>query len=210
MLKLGLGTISTAFAMLFLAAAQVSADTGPQPPIAGGVQPVTASAGSSSQPNGNASVSSGRAWGSAEGQQAQGNSCGVQAAGAGNGYAVQPTSAGTSGTSSPTCGSGATAGAAAGQGSGAAAGGQGVGVGTGSGANGSGATNAAAGSGAGSTGLSRGLTALGIQGLGSGNNGAHGGPAWWAWLLLALLIGFLFFLLGLAVAPKRRQQTNPA
>lgn len=164
MLRLGLRTFSMACAVFFLSAAQVSADTAPAPPIAGGVQPVSASAGSSSQPNSGASVASGRTWGSAQGQQAEGNTCGVQAGAAGSGHTVQPTTAGTNGTSTPTCASGAAAGSAANQGSGAAAGGQGVGVGTGSGANGSGANGAAAGTGNGS-GANSGTQARGLRAL---------------------------------------------
>jgi len=215
MLRLGLRTISTTAAVFFLTAAQVSADTGPQPPpLAGGVQPVSASTGSSTQPNNSASLSSGRAWGSADGQQAEGNSCGAQAGAAGNGYAVQPTKAGTTGTTAPVCAS-SGAGTSA-QGSGAAAGGQGNGAsigtqGTGSGAGSTAGGSAAAnGSGANAAGQTRGgLKSLGILGIGNGSNGAGGGP-WWPWLLLALFVGLLFFLLGIVVAPKRRREPNPA
>ena len=212
MLRLGLRTFSLAGALFFLAAAQVSADTAP-PPISGGVQPVSASAGSSAQPNSGASVASGRSWVSADGQSADGNTCGATAGAAGSGYAVQPTRAGTSGTSAPNCaagtagtgaGSGATAGA---PGNGASIGTGGTGTGSGSGASGSTTNGSAAGN---SSGLARGLSALGIEGFGNSANGGRGGGSLWPWLLLALLLGVLLFLLGVVVAPRRRRSTNPA
>jgi len=187
MLRRGVWTILTAGALFLVAAVQVSADTAPQPALTGGVKPVSASVGSSAQPNSSASVSSGRASTTADGNRADGTSCGAQAVAAGNGYGAQPTRVGTAGTSKPTgCASGGSA--------------------TGSTANSREAANAASAK-SGQTPQGA-MSAVGLDGVANGAAAARSGP--WFWLLLAALIGVLLFLLGVAVAPRRRRAASTA
>jgi hypothetical protein len=191
MLRRGAWSILTAIVGLLLAAAQVSADTAPQPAVSGGVTPLSASAGTSAQPNSGASVSDGRATTKVGGGGAEGMSCGAQAGAAGNRYGAQPTKVGTAGTSNASgCvsgNSGATAQA------------------TGSAANGklTGQTSAS------KSGQAPGaLSTLALDGVANGVDAARNGI--WFWLALALLIGILLFLLGVAVAPRRRHGSTTA
>lgn len=194
----GLWSIFLAGGLFLLAAVSVSADTTPQAPaVSGGVQPVSASAGSPSQSNGTISVSSGRASGSTDNGVAEGNTCGVQAGAAGNGYAAQPTSVGSTGSSTPTgCTSGGTG--AAGQGASAGAGSNANNLqksGTQAGANTPGASRST-------------LETLGLGGIANAQDATRRGA--WLWLFLAVLLAVFFFILGVVIAPKQRRSNATA
>jgi hypothetical protein len=160
------------------------------PGVSAGTQPASASIGSSAQPNSSASAGSGRTSSAADGQSASHSTCGAGVGAAGNSFGAQPTQVGTSGTSTPTgCGSGAAAGNSA------------------QGAPNSGvALNRVAGA---NTGAST-STSAGDAGLASGGSASPSG-GWLlaafklAWVLVAMLVAFLFFLLGAALARRRRQ-----
>jgi len=118
----------------------------------------------------------------------------VQAGAAGNGYGAQPATVGTSGASTPT---GCTSANPGSQASGGTAGATANNrfAGSQSAANSGGTSNA-------------GPSSAGTAGAVKGQDASRG---WlWFWLALALLVGFLLFLLGVVVAPKRRHQGTAA
>jgi hypothetical protein len=163
---------------------------GTPPGVSAGTQPASASIGSSAQPNSSASLGSGRTSSAADGQSASHSTCGAGVGAAGNSFGAQPTQVGTSGTSAPSgCGSGGAAGN------------------SGQGAPNSGvAPNRVAGANTGSTSTTAGDAAgLASRGSASPSGGWLLAAFKLAWVLLAMLVAFLFFLLGAALARRRRQ-----
>ena len=113
-------------------------------------------------------------------------SCGAQAGAAGNRYGAQPTKVGTAGTSNA---------------SGCVSHSSGAGVqATGSAVNAKSAPKSGQAPGA--------LSTLGLDRVANSADAARNGM--WFWLALALLIGVVLFLLGVAVAPKRRRGSTTA
>src|SRR6266851_7725155 len=88
--------VSLASLITLATAAAVFADTAPSPPGQVNVQPVTISAGSSSQPNSNTSVSTGQAGATSNGTGSSAAHCGVAANAAGSGTGAQPAQVSTS------------------------------------------------------------------------------------------------------------------
>ena len=102
MVKLGSAALTLAASAVLLLGSSVSADTAPNPPPGVvSVQPASVTAGSSSQPESNAGVSTGNAGASNNGDGTNAGHCGVQARAAGSGSSAQPTKVGTAGTSTP-------------------------------------------------------------------------------------------------------------
>jgi len=173
--------------LLFATSATAAADTAPSPPPGGlTVQPISASAGSSSQPESNTTVSTGKAGvSSTDGGTAA--HCGVSASTGGRGSAAEPAQVGTSGTTAPSgCTSTSTGGSGAGAGSNA----------------GAGSTNAQARDK--TTGEVPGSTLVAAAGLAGSGLGAGFNLA----LLLGLLLLLTLFLLLIGFAAGRRRQAH--
>jgi hypothetical protein len=100
MVKLRLFAVAVAGALFVIAAPSASADSTPSVPgLSGGSQPVSAAGNAGGQP---ASVAAGRSGAQAQGQSANGSTCGAQAGAGTQGFGAQPAQAGSSGTSTPT------------------------------------------------------------------------------------------------------------
>lgn len=204
MLRIASSVVVAAASMALSAAGAAAANPPSPPPGTVTAQPMSVTAGSSSQPGGGVSASTGTTGAYSDGQNPSASHCGVQASAGSNGYSAQPASIGSSGTGTPTCstaagsGSGATSTSTQGQGAGR-------GAGAGSGAGGTTQTDATpTGWPAEDIGLSRNLLLRS-----SSLDGASGlWPGILVWIGLALL-ALLFILLGVAIG-RRRKAEAPA